>query len=270
MQAPRPISAALAAAGAWLLEPAEPAPPHALTAPAALRPVVAVFGLARGCGTTVVARALAAELARRDSLGAAAVHCDSNPTGVPLATAPASRLAAALAEAIGAETRAIGRLCLIGGRSRGGADAALDDPGPGGGSPGAALGDPGAALNDPGAALVVDSTRHIAPLVLDAGAATLGGAAAALADELIVVASPSVEPALAGVAADCLARVDREPIVVLNRAGSPPDAGRWKGRIAYALPESRMGAQLALGGREPRGALGRAIAGLADRCGGRL
>ena len=37
---------------------------------------------------------------------------------------------------------------------------------------------------------------------------------------------------------------------------------------AHALPESRMGAQLALGGREPRGELGRAIAALADRCGG--
>jgi hypothetical protein len=30
-----------------------------------------------------------------------------------------------------------------------------------------------------------------------------------------------------------------------------------------------MGAQLALGGREPRGELGRAIAELADRCEGR-
>ena len=66
MPAPRPIAAALAAAGAWLLDPAEPARPETLTAPAALRPVVAVFGLAHGCGTTVVARALAAELARRD------------------------------------------------------------------------------------------------------------------------------------------------------------------------------------------------------------
>src|SRR6266545_3275945 len=64
----------LAAAGAWLLDPAEPAPVETLTAPAALRPVVAVFGLARSYGATVVARALAAELARRDALGAAAVH----------------------------------------------------------------------------------------------------------------------------------------------------------------------------------------------------
>jgi hypothetical protein len=86
---------------------------------------------------------------------------------------------------------------------------------------------------------------------------------------VIVVATPSIEPALAGVAADYLAGLDREAIVVLNRAGAPPEAGAWAGRAAHALPESRMGAQLALGGREPRGGLGRAIAELADRCDGR-
>jgi hypothetical protein len=32
------------------------------------------------------------------------------------------------------------------------------------------------------------------------------------------------------------------------------------------LPESRIGAQLTLGGREPRGELGRAIAALPARC----
>ena len=35
---------------------------------------------------------------------------------------------------------------------------------------------------------------------------------------------------------------------------------------ALRLPDARMGAQLALSGREPRGDLGRAIAALADRC----
>jgi hypothetical protein len=237
MPTPRPIAAALAAAGAWLLDPAEPARVETLTAPAALRPVVAVFGLARGCGATVVARALAAELAGRDALGAAAVHCDSRAAGIPLATPAATRLARALADVPGAETRGVGRLCLIGG-----ADGML----------------------------VVDSARYLAPLVLDAGATALGGGSAALADEVVVVATPSIEPALAGVAADCLGRLDREPIVVLNRASPRPAAPTgWAGRAAHVLPESRMGAQLALGGREPRGNLGRAIAGLADRCEGR-
>jgi hypothetical protein len=253
MAAPRPLAAALAAAGAWLLEPAEPARAQTLTAPAALRPVIAVFGLAHGCGATVVARALAAELARRDALGAAAVQCESRVAGIPLATPAAARLARALADLPGAETRAVGRLCLIGG-----ADGAL----------------------------VADNARHVAPLVLDAGTTAVGGVPAALADEVIVVATPATEPALAAVAADCLGRMDREPIVVLNRArpagtavaASAPGAADaaapvdyaepsgWAVHAAHELPDSRMGAQLALGGREPRGALGRAVAELADRC----
>jgi hypothetical protein len=229
---PRPLATALTAAGAFLIEPAEPAPAEPLTAPATLRPVVAVFGLAGGCGATVVARALAAELARRDALGAAAVGCEAAPTGLPLATQAAARLAKALADVPGTETRAIGRLCLIGSAE---------------------------------AERVVDSARHLAPLVLDAGSSALGGAPAALADDAIVVAAPATEPALADVAVECLGRLGLDPIVVLNRAGAPPDAGRWRGRIAHALPDSRMGAQLALSGREPRGAFGRAIAKLADR-----
>jgi hypothetical protein len=49
--------------------------------------------------------------------------------------------------------------------------------------------------------------------------------------------------------------------VVLNRA--PHDQTG-----AMALPNSPLGAQLALGGREARGELGRAIADLADLCEG--
>jgi hypothetical protein len=54
--------------------------------------------------------------------------------------------------------------------------------------------------------------------------------------------------------------------------GDTPDGRRAAGWMALGvqrLPESRMGAQLALGGREARGELGRAIAGLADLCEGR-
>jgi hypothetical protein len=240
MAAARPLAAALAAAGAWLFEPAEPARPESVTAPVALRPVVAVFSLARGCGATVVARALAAELARRDTLAAAAVQCESKVAGIPLATPAAARLARGLADLPGADTRAVGRLCLIGG-----ADGAL----------------------------VADSMRHVAPLVLDAGATALGGVPAALADEVVVVGTPSIEPALAAVAAECLSRLDRDPIVALNRArrstASAEGTSAWPDRATCVLPESRMGAQLALGGREPRGALGRAVAELADRCEGR-
>jgi hypothetical protein len=227
------VAAALAAAGAWLLEPAEPAREPVLSAPAPLRPVVAVFGLARGCGATVVARALAAELGSRDANGAAAVHCDARPSGIPLATHAAGRLARQLAEVQGAQTRAVGRLCLV------------DGPEP---------------------SALADTARHFAPLVLDAGSASLGGVPAALADEVIVVSGPSTEPALAAVAVDCLGSVGHEPIAVRNRVREPRrDNGGW----AIELPDSRMGAQLALGGREPRGQLGLAIADLADLCRGR-
>jgi hypothetical protein len=201
-----------------------------------------VFGLARRCGATVVARALAAELASRDAHGAAAVHCEARAAGIPLATQAASRLARHLSEVPGADTRAVGRLCLVGGA-------------------------------EPGA--LAETARHVAPLVLDAGTTSLGGVPAAIADEVVVVGGPAAEPALAGVAADCLARLGLEPIVVGNRArddrfGEDQEvATAWAARAAVSIPDSRMGAQLALGGREARGELGRAIAELADRCEGR-
>lgn len=242
----RLIAGAVAAAGAWLVEPAEPACEPLVAAPAPRRPVIAVFGLARGCGVTVVARAVAAELARRDADGAAAVHCDARAVGLPLAIPAASRLARALAELPGTSTRAVGRLCLVGGCE-------------------------GAALSQ--------ATRELAPLVLDAGSSALGGAPAALADRVVLVGAPAVEPALAGVGASCLERLGHAPLLILNRAPSSgtdvirngwrPERDRaagWLERGVHPLPESRMGAQLALGGREPRGELGRAIGELADLC----
>jgi hypothetical protein len=173
----------------------------------------------------MVSRALAAELASRDPVGAAAVHCEARAAGIPLATPAAGRLARRLADVAGADTRAVGRLCLVGG-----ADAGA----------------------------LVDTARHVAPLVLDAGT-SLGGVPAAVADRVVLVGGPSTEPTLGLVAADCLARLGHEPILVRNRASEP-----WP--AAHLLPDSRMGAHLALGGREPRGELGRAIAEAADRC----
>jgi hypothetical protein len=230
------VSSALSAAGAFLLEPAAAEPDVLSPSPSGLRPVVAVFGLAPGCGVTVVSRALAAELAGRDAGGAAAVHCDARAAGIPLATQAAARLARALADVPGADTRAVGRLCLV-------AEAE--------------------------GSVLAETARHFAPLVLDAGSTSLGGALAALADRVVVVATVSTEPALASVAAECLGRLGHEPILVLNRTSggheeaSPPG---WKDRAALRLPESRMGAQLAMGGREPRGELGKAVGELADMC----
>jgi hypothetical protein len=224
------LAAVLARAEAFLLEPPDGAREQELGAPAVLRPVVTVFGLARRCGTTTVARALAAELAVRDPGGAAAVSSQLPATGLPLALPAATRLARALADLPHARTRAVGRLCLV------------DGPDP---------------------LELADGARPLAPLVLDAGSAHLGGAAAAVADHVLVVAEPGVEPALAEVAAACAARVGPAPLVVLNRA---PGEERWAGRAALELPRSRLGARLAQGGREARAAYGEAVARLADLC----
>jgi hypothetical protein len=207
-------------------------PAGARLAASLTRPVIAVFGLARGCGTTVVARALAAELATRDVGEAAAVACGVGLGGVPLASRAALRLARVLEAVPGAATRAVGRVCLVGGA----------EP---------------LALSD--------TARHHAPLVLDAGSAAVGGAPAAVADRVLLVAAARVEPALAAVVSAGVARVASQPLLVLNRAGERADE-RWAGCAAIALPESRMGAQLALGGREPRGGFGEAIRRLADLC----
>jgi len=220
------LASAAAKVEAFFLESAGPAAAAEVSDPTGRRPVVCVFGLARGCGATVVARALAAELADRDPAGAAAVSCEARPAAIPLATHAAIRLARALEDVPGAGPRAVGRLCLVSGA------APLE---------------------------LADTARHHAPLVIDAGSSALGGAPASVADRTVIVTTQSVEPALARVAVECVARVGPPPIVVLNRA--PHDQ-----MGALALPNSPMGARLALGGREARGELGRAIADLADMC----
>jgi hypothetical protein len=241
------LARAASTAGEWLLEPAQPEAGKSEPEPAGPRPVVAVFGLRRGCGTTVVARALAAELATRDAGGTAAVACDATTAaGIPLATRAASQLARALAIAPDVATRAVGRLCLVVGSDQ---------------------------------LALVDTSRLLAPVVLDAGSSSLGGAPASLADRTVLVTTSAVEPALTQVAANCLLRVGVQPVVVVNRmrrAGArdgpegsetrPGGSGTTGGPLE--LPEARMGAQLALGGREARGELGRGIAELADLCGG--
>ena len=220
------VASAAAALESFFLEPGAP-PVSDAGEPLDLRPVVCVFGIARGCGATVVARALAVELAARDPGGSAAVACDARPGGVPLATHAAARLARVLADVPGCSPRAMGRLCLAGGA----------DP-----------------------ARLADTARHHAPLVIDAGSEVLGGAPASVADRTVIVTAPTVEPALARVAANCVARVGPEPVVVLNRAPHDPPG-------LFALPSSPMGARLALGGGEARGALGRAAGELVDLLG---
>ncbi len=228
------LGALAAGVGSFLLEPAEEdgagaGVPSSIAPPLGTRPVVAVFGLARGCGTTTVARALAAELGCRDPSGTAAVECEPRSGGVPLAARPAARLARMLARS-GRVTRAHGRICLV-----------------------HAAGDP---------AGLVETLSGVAPLVIDAGSGAVGGVCASLATRSVLVTTPALEPSLAELAGDCLERVGPPPLVTVNRSrDDPAHSPEW-----LLLPESRMGAGLALSGRESRGELGRAVGALADLC----
>jgi hypothetical protein len=233
------VAAALASAVDWLIEPEAPVAPEP---PAGVvvermeeRPVVAVVGLRPRCGATTVARALAAELGARDPGGAAVVTSAGSPGGgVPLGLPAAGRLARTLAPVSGGTSRACGRLCIVPAADR---------------------------------QRLADATRYMAPLVLDIGDPADAPAAAALSGAVVVVGGPDVEPALAVVVAQSLERVGPPPVIASNRAGH--HAERWRGVGAVELPDARMGAHLALAGREPRGELGRAVGRLADSCEGR-
>lgn len=229
------LASALGAAAGWLIEPAEPVEAGGSQAPLEARAVVAVIGLSARCGGTTVARALGAELAARDPGGACAVTSTAAAGTVPLGLPGAARLARTLSPLFAGRARAYGRLCLVDAADR---------------------------------AALAAAVRRLAPLVLDVDDPAEASCAAALADQVLLVGSPATEPALASVLAEALRRVGPDPLAVLNRSGR--DAERWDGRAVVRLPESRMGAQLALAGREPRGDLGRAIAELADRCEGVL
>ena len=224
------LQAAMVRAGALLLEPrqSQPAPP---VAPVRSRPVIAVVGLAPQCGSTTVARALAAELAGRDPAGAAAV-CGTDLGGpVALAASAAGRLSRALEPFAEEGPRTVGRLSLVG----------AGDPAP-----------------------LAAASRYVAPLVLDVTHGEPAGRAVALADHVVLVAGAGLEPALAEVVAASLARVGPEPVIAAARV---VEGGPWERRGVLLLPESRAGARLAAAGREPRGALGAAVAELADLCG---
>ena len=232
------LASALGAAVDWLVEPAEPAA-RVPVAPVVVerlheRPVVAVVGLRPRCGTTVVARALAAELGARDPGGVAVVTAGAVAgAALPLGLPTAGRLARTLAPVSGGLSTACGRLCVVPGADR---------------------------------TQLADATRYLAPLVLDVGHPAEAPAAAALAGSVVVVGGPEVEPALALVVAESLERVGPPPVIASNRSDLDGGEG-WRQVGAVALPHARVAAQLALAGREPRGELGRAIGELADRCG---
>jgi hypothetical protein len=212
-----------ARAESWLLEPAARRPREADTVRDS-RVVVAVVGLGPRCGTTTVARALAIELARRDSASAAFASTAARPATPALATGAARRLARTLPLEAAVAT---GRLCLL-------------DP------------------DDPGVRELVRARP--APVVLDVEHGRPPQGPAALADHVVLVAAPAVEPALADVVRDCLTPDGITPLV-LNRAF---EDGSWRGRGGVRVGEARLGARLVLAGRDPTPALARPIAELAD------
>jgi hypothetical protein len=224
------LSASVARASAWLVEPDAPRAAPEPSAPPA-RVAVAVCGLAPRCGVTTVARGLAAELARRDPSGAAAVT-GSASAALPLALPSSVRLARALASALDVAAKPLGRLAVVG-------------------------------AAEPSAFAYCAS--ELAPVVLDVPAGEAPGVAAAAAHMVVLVAPAAAEPALAEMAAAGLARTGPEPVLVVNRG---PAGERWAGRAALTMPESRAGARLALAGREPGRGLGAAVAELADLCDG--
>jgi hypothetical protein len=224
------VHAVLERAGSMLLQAAEDrrVAPAATVVP--VRPVVAAVALAPRCGGSTLARALAVELGRRDPARAAAVCGPSGPSSMAIPTSSAGRLGRALEPFADDGMRTAGRLCLL--------DAV--DPAP-----------------------LVAASKYAAPLVIDVRHGEPAGRPVALADHVVLVAGPDVEPALAEVVAASLARIGPEPLIAVTRVIEP---GAWGGRGALLLPESRVGARLALAGREARGGLGSAIAELADLC----
>jgi hypothetical protein len=204
----------------------EPAPAPAQRA-VAPAPVVAVVGLARGSGASTIARAVAVELARRHVTATAVVSADSLPAA-GLAMGAARRVARGMGE----DARPLGRLVLVtAGEVVRGAAAGGELP------------------------VVFDVSHGVPP-----------EAALALADRALLVASPDVEPALAQVAGEALARDGLPPLLVLNRAAE--DAEHWGDLPDVSVGEGRLGARLALAGRDPVGALRAAAAVLADACEG--
>lgn len=231
------LTAALARAEAFLLDPPAPRAPAPPPAPPP-RPVVAVRGLARGCGASAVARALAATLARGDPAGAAVLIGGPSGTGPRIAGPAAMRVARALAVRGCDHVRASGRVCLIG----------------------------------DGQPLGVVASAAECPIVVDVAHTSPPAEGLGHADVAVLVASPAVERALVVAVETSLAGAGHRVEVVLNRVdpldGDPSEAtsAAVAGGGPLAIAESRLAAQLALACREARGPFARPIAELADRC----
>ena len=227
-----PLATALAAAGAWLLEPAEPAASRWCRRPRRRGRSWRSSGWPRSCGVTW-------SRGRSPPSSPAAT-----PPGRRPSTARPGRPASRLRRRLPASWRGSSPRCPGRTRGRSGASA-------------------WSAVRS--AARVADTARHFAPLVLDAGGPRSAACRRRWRTRSWWSASPSTEPALAAVAVDCLARLgtsrswcstgrgERDLTRRGRRGRDQPTVVRSRHHV---LPDSRMGAQLALGGREPRGRAG--------------
>jgi hypothetical protein len=223
-------AAALARVEEWLLDPAEDARADRPSRGPAEPPIVAVVPLAPRCGSTTVARGLAAVLATRSAVGAALVCGRSGNVALSLSTPAASRLSRSVGDWVDAPNRVSGRLCLVEGDARIARAAAL---------------------------------RNQCALVVDVAYGADASEAAALADVVVLVAASDTEPSLAAVVGAALAGAGPEPLLVLVRADADSPA---REHAHVVLPDARLASRIALAGREPPGTLGNALAELADRC----
>jgi hypothetical protein len=145
----------------------------------------------------------------------------------PRRTAPPSRAAIRLATALtgAADAQPLGRLCVV--------------------------------TQRPGA-IAAAAARYLAPVVLDLPADGSAAGVAAVAERIVVVAPAAAEPALLDAVAGV---VGGSPVKAANRV---TDQDAWAGRADLLLPDSRLAVRAAAMGARPLGALGSAIAALAD------
>lgn len=123
------------------------------------------------------------------------------------------------------------------------------------------LGVPVAVWTDAGGSELAERCGAGGPLVLEVPHGESAGRAASLADHVIVVAGPGVEPSLASSVARSLEAVGPRPAIVVNRAG---DDDRWDGSLDVALPVAPWAARLAGRGGPVTGDLRQAISRLLE------
>ncbi len=222
------LSAVLARAEAFLLEPPQPRP--AVAVPDPPRPVVVVRGLTPRCGASTVARGLAAVLAYGEPSGAAIVVGPLAGAGLKLATPGAARLAREVCELGCDGVRAVGRLCLV----------PAEEP------------------------VALIAAERPCPVVIEVAISSPPGEALAIADHTVLVSPADTEPAIAAAVENSLSRDGHSVEVVVNRVDDAPQIGVPDG--ATVLPDARLSAQVALACRGAHGALAEPLERLAERC----